>query len=281
MKTKLILVEGIPGSGKSTFARKIAEYYRVGNITVNLFIEGEAHPADLGWNACVPAGQYEKMVNKYSVLRGEIRRNMRIEGGYAIVAYTQVKGAPKEFYKDMEAYEVYDGRVSDDVFFNLHYNRWRSFGENALANDDLNIFECAFMQNHVNELLFWRDADMKTIIEHHNKLIATVESLSPVLIYLSQPDIRETILRIAKERVSPDSDNWIDRCIAYCESSPFGKKHGIKGFEGAMQFFEIRKRLEMEILDQLSIPRTIVENPDFNWDDVWTKIAEYLHTLEK
>ena len=61
MVTKLILLEGIPGSGKTTFARKIAEWFRRMGITVNLFSEGQSHPADLGWNACVPIALYENI----------------------------------------------------------------------------------------------------------------------------------------------------------------------------------------------------------------------------
>lgn len=38
METKLIMVEGIPGSGKSTFAQKIAEFFKNKNVLVNLFL---------------------------------------------------------------------------------------------------------------------------------------------------------------------------------------------------------------------------------------------------
>jgi len=215
-------------------------------------------------------------LEKYAPLRAEIQNFTVFEGEFAIIAYTLVKTDDKDFYKELAAYEVYDGRVPDDVFINLHYKRWRAFGRNAADIDALNIFECAFLQNHVNELLFWRNADEDAIISHHNKLLASVKSLSPVLVYLSQPDIRETIGRIAAERVSNENGNWIDGCIAYCENSPFGKRRGIKGFEGAMEFFAIRKHLEMKILAQLSIPYIIVDNSDYDWDDVWRKIEAYL-----
>ena len=280
MTAKLILLEGIPGSGKTTFARKISEWYQSRNVTVNLFIEGQSHPADLAWNACVPVALYEQILEKYEPLRSRIEEQTIFEGSTAIIAYTQIKTDNRDFYKELEAFEVYDGRVPNEVFFKLHYDRWRTFGHNAADKNELNIFECAFMQNHVNELLFWRNTNEDTLIAHHSRLLDSVKSLFPVLIYLSQANIRETIQRIAKERVSKDIGNWIDHCIAYCENSPFGKSRGIKGFEGAMEFFTIRKQLEMKIIAQLPIPYIVIENDEYDWNSVWRKIETYLLELE-
>ena len=276
MNTKLILIEGIPGSGKTTFARKIAKWYRDRGTTTNLFVEGQSHPADLGWNACVPVVEYNGILQRYESLREEIRSNTVIEGDIAIIAYTQIITDNKEFYSELEAYEVYNGRVPDETFYRLHYSRWRSFEQNAASKDELNIFECAFMQNHVNELLFWRNAYEDAVIAHHKRLIESVKLLSPVLIYLSQPNIEETIHRISRERVSSEHGNWIDHCISYCENSPYGKQHGIKGFDGAMEFFNIRKQLEMKILVQLQMPYITIDNTDYNWEFVWMQIEKYL-----
>jgi len=279
--TKLYLIEGIPGSGKTTIAQKIAERNRSCGRFVNLYVEGSAHPADLGWNACIPAKQYDNVLVKYSALRSQIEQNTHIESGCAIIAYTLIKTDNKDFYKEMEAFEVYDGRASDELFFRLHYDRWRMFGEVAAQGEALTIFECAFLQNHVNELLFWRDVNESEVIAHCDRLIDSVKQLSPVLFYLSQPDVRETIDRVANERVSPDGDKWIDRVISYCENSPFGKRHGIKGLDGVIEFFAIRKQLEMKILEQLSIPYRVIENADYGWDRVWAEIEAYLNKIER
>ena len=234
------------------------------------------HPADLGWIACVPAGEYDGLLQKFPALRRQIIRNTAFEGGYAMVAYMEVKTRNKLFHETMEALEVHGGRVSDDIFFKLHYDRWRAFGEGAAQSDALNIFECAFMQNHVNELLFWRNADDEAVIAHHQRLLDCVRQLSPVLIYLSQPDVRQTILRVAEER-----PGWMERVIAYSETSEYGKRSGIQGFEGAMEFFELRKRLEQKLLTQLDIPYIIIENPNYDWDDVWAKITAYLTDIQQ
>jgi len=276
--TKLILIEGIPGSGKTVIAGKIAEHYRALGKAVDLYLEGPQHPADLGWTACIPIAQYPALLEKHAPLREEIKRNATLEGGYALVKYMKVDGGDKAFQDEMEAFCVYEGRVPDDTFFEMHCNRWRAFGKSAAKSDTLTIFESALLQMHVNELLFWRDTSEEKLIAHCKRLADMVRPLSPVLIYLSQPDIWQTIQRAAQERVAPGGD-WIDYVIAYCENSPFGKQHGIKGFDGAMQFFALRKALEMRILGQLGIPYVVIEDLDYNWDDVWQKIVAYLNSL--
>ncbi len=278
MKAKLIMVEGIPGSGKSTFAQKIADYYRNKGIKVDIFNEGQAHPADLAWSACVPLDLLDKLLLKYSGLESKIRKNMHINGDYAIIAYTQVETDDRSFYEEFEDYEVYDNRVAFETFCNLHYGRWEAFGKHADGKDTLNIFECAFFQNHVNELQNYQLANKTDIENHLNKLLYSVLNLSPVIIYLSQPDIRETIERVAKERVSEHS-NWIDRVVEYVENTPYGKIKKLKGFDGVIRCMEDRKQIELEILKKLPINTVIIENDDYDWDGVWNKLEAYLCTI--
>ena len=272
------MVEGIPGSGKTTFARKIADYYRNRGVAVNLYNEGQAHPADLAWSACVPLNRLGALLKKYDGLENEIRENMHIDGDYAIIAYTQVKTENREFYKELENYEVYDNRVAFDVFCRLHISRWDTFGKQAVEKDELNIFECAFLQNHINELQNFQLASKTDIEKHLNKLLSSVLGLSPVLIYLSQPDIRETIDRIAKERVS-EHGNWMDMASKYVENSPYGKANGLRGFDGLIRCIEDRKKIELGVLKSLPISSIIIENTEYDWESVWKSIEAYLKTI--
>ncbi len=51
METKLILIEGIPGSGKSTIAQKTGEYLSARGLKTKVYAEGQLHPVDLAWCA--------------------------------------------------------------------------------------------------------------------------------------------------------------------------------------------------------------------------------------
>lgn len=276
MNTKLIMIEGIPGSGKSTFAKRITEFYEKKGITVNLYNEGGFHPADLAWNACIPIGSLESVLAKYSSFRDEIDKNMQIEGEYAIIPYLKIKKDDKEFCIYMENYEVYGNRVSFEVFNDLHYKRWSSFGRQANEKDELNVFECAFLQNHVDELRLFHLADLEMMKNHCNRLIQTVSDLSPILIYLSQPNIRETIERVAKERAFPDG-SWIDMIINYGGNTPYGKLYpDRKGFDGVILGYEERQQAEIEIIKSLPITTLILDNPDYDWEELWLTLKAKL-----
>jgi len=278
MNTKLIMVEGIPGSGKSTFAQKITEYYKNKGVNVNLFNEGDAHPADLAWSACVPLNLLDTLLLKYSEIENDIRKNMSIDGDYAIISYTQVKTNNNAFYKELESYEIYDNRVAFDIFCDLIYSRWQAFGKQALKKDELNIFECAFLQNNVGELMNFQLANKNEIQKHLNKLLAYVENLSPVLVYLSQPSVKETIENVAKDRVFPDG-KWIDMIVSYSENTPYGRVHNRKGVEGAIQSFEDRKHIELDIIKTLPIKTIIIRDSNNDWKEMWRQVEAFLCAL--
>ena len=142
MKTKLIMIEGIPGSGKSTFAGRIADFYISRGLKTNLYNEGGFHPTDLAWNACVPVEFLDNVLAPYKSFIDEINKNIHIEDDYAIISYTQVQTDDNSFFKEMEMYEIYDKRVPLDVFNKLQFKRWSSFGRKSKEKDELTVFEC-------------------------------------------------------------------------------------------------------------------------------------------
>jgi hypothetical protein len=276
MKTKLILVEGIPGSGKSTFAKRIADHYRNRDITVKLYNEGDYHPADLAWNACIPLEMLEQVLSRYGSLRDEIDKNIHIEDGYAVISYTKVETENAAFYEDMESYEIYNSCMPVRVFNDLIiYKRWKAFGQKAGLKDELNVFECAFLQNHITELMYFHLVDIDTMREYFYRLILTVKDLSPVLIYLFQPDVRETVRRAAEERVNPGG-KWIEDLIRFSENTPYSRQYGRTGFEGALRCIEERKQAELEIIKTLPVQSIVLENKSYDWETLWQELERRL-----
>ena len=275
MNTKLIMIEGIPGSGKSTFAQKIEEFYTKHNLKANLYNEGSFHPADLAWNAYIPVEKLDSILAPYQSFHGEIDKHTHIEDDYAIVSYTQVKTENESFFKDMESREVYDNRVPFEVFDSLHRKRWSYFCQQAEIKDELTIFECAFLQNHISELMLIQLADIDMMKQHFNSLIQTVIPLSPILVYLSQANVRETIERVAAQRFS-EHGSWIDGFTHYMENTPYGKLHQIHGFDDVVKCLEKRKEAELEIIKALPIHTIVLENKNYDWDTLWKNLEDKL-----
>jgi hypothetical protein len=280
VKNRLILIEGIPGSGKSTIASRLKDYLQNTGIKVKLYSEGDAHPADLAWNAVIQISDYEKLLIDYPKYAEIIRNNTQFEESYAIVAYIKLELGTEEneLMSYFEAHEVYDGKVSLNTFKKLHLKRWEQFAKNIDENSII-IFECSYLQNHINELMGFHNKDMEFIMDYMTDLIKTVECLSPKLIYLAQPNVHETIERVAKERVSPDKSkwqDWIDRVISYAETSQYGIKHNLKGFEGVVEFFNSRKEIELTVIKKLPMDKAIINNLEYNWNEVFNQVLSSL-----
>lgn len=70
METKLILVEGLPGSGKSTTAGMIYKILKKQKVTAELFMEGNLdHPADYEGVAYFTENEFEDLLAESGSLR--------------------------------------------------------------------------------------------------------------------------------------------------------------------------------------------------------------------
>lgn len=276
---RLILIEGIPGSGKTTMAEKVKSYLENQGKHVRMFQEGDLHPADLAWLSVLSLKEFEE-IRALPVFKDRWKNHVSIEGDRVIVAYTQL-GLPRdeqEWMAFFDRHEVYDQRVPFETFKQLHFNRWQQFGKEA-DEDTIYIFECAYLQNHISELLRAHEMKEEEIIAYMKDLIETVKPLHPKLIYLSQPDVRETILRVANLRRSSEPDrwkDWIDLLADYVENSPFGKSITCSGFEAVLRFIEARKDLEFKVMNHLDIAVDIIDNPSYDWTDLECKVMASL-----
>lgn len=277
--SRLILIEGIPGSGKTTMAEKVKAHLERRGKRVVLFQEGQLHPADLAWLSVIPLEKFLE-IKELPIFQNRWEGNVSIEGDQAIIAYTQLDlpDEGREWMTFFESHEVYDQRVPFEKFKALHFSRWERFGREA-DPETVYIFECAFLQNHISEMLRAHDRKETFIIEYMKELIQTVKNLNPKLIYLSQPDVRRTLKRVAEERRSPEPKkwkDWIDLVAEYVENSPYGTRIQAQGFEGVVQFIQDRKDLECKVMEELDIEVKVIENPDYDWKEVEAQVIDCL-----
>ncbi len=259
---KLILVEGIPGSGKSTTAKKIEQLLKAQDIHTRCFQEGDLHPCDLAWHACVPLPVYKELLRDYHEHKNVLAQYALVEEEYVYVTYGKLGLLPDHpLFIKLVSYEPYNGKVSLEQFKTLHFARWKKFGDQN-HKDTTYIFECAYLQNHVVELILTYQQNHDYITTYMKELIETVQSLEPLLIYLSPTDIAWTINHAASERRTdyPEIWNdWIDDVIAYLENSNYGKANKITGIAGCLEFFKQRQKLELDLIKQLPVDTYVHE----------------------
>jgi len=249
-------------------------------VKTKVYTEGQLHPVDLAWCAYIPFEHFESIMSLYPQYRDALRGKMRIENKHVIIAYTQLAIKEPDFRKLLESYEVFNGRAGFDVFSELFLKRWDNFTKRAEKSEEVTIFECAYLQNQLCELIYFFQMSRSRIETYMLNLIDKAKNLQPVMFYLNQTDIAGHLRRLADERVNPKGEkDWLGQVILYTENSPYGRQHHLKGFDGVVNGFEKRKQTELNLIKMLPITTHIIENSGYNWDAVWKQIKNKLDVV--
>jgi len=270
---KLYLVEGIPGVGKTTHAKRLKEELEQQGKAVVLYEEGDSHPADMAWQAYLTKNEYDEYVNEcrkvwekikkpndFSEIEGLIKKQVRVEDAHYVVAYTKFNFPIEDYWHTVGSIankELCDGRSPFKEFRDVHLARWSNFAKNA-ENDTRYIFECAFLQNHIFELMGFYEFDKEFIFAYLKNLLATVSVLEPEIIYIKPNDIKKVIDYAAEERIGPRG-RWIDDIAGWVSDCPYGMRHGLKGVEGVYQFCEDKMDLDMYLIGRLEVEYRVIK----------------------
>ena len=119
-----------------------------------------------------------------------------------------------------------DGEQYASVLERIIFSRYRRFRESGY------LFECAFLQNIVEELMLFQQMGDEDILSFYQRLYALIPREHFRLLYLSSDKMEENIGIIREERSDHQGNQmWYSIMIEYLTHSPYGKSHGCRGFE--------------------------------------------------
>ncbi len=276
MRTKLILVEGIPGSGKTTTADYIHNYLNQNNIPNLLYKEGNLdHPADFESVACLNKEEYNKIRIQFKSNTDLLDKNLIKKGDDYFLEYRKLNNQKDSnfnkglFYK-LAAYDIYNLEFNKHI--RLLKEKWKEFAQKALNQEKIYIFECCFLQNPLTTMLAYHNKDRDYIISYIKELTAIISELNPSLILLQQKNVEEQFKKISKER----SQEWLNFVIDYITTKSYGRENNLHGYQGLINFYQNLSKLESEIFSQLNLNKLLVKEPHSNWEKNYQKIDEFL-----
>lgn len=237
-----IFVEGIQGMGKSTLINGISKLLP----KLHVCREGDYSPVDLAWCAWMSEVDYKAILLKYPELESEILKNTMKEQEYYIVTYTKIKTEVLGFYKDLECYEIYNGRKSLSELKEIIFNWFRNFTETGY------LFECAFFQNIVEDMILFHVLSDEEIIEFYRELFLLLDRKNFLLLYLYSDRLEENLQIIQRERCDEEGNEvWYQLMLDYIIKSPYGKKHGYSGEKDLINHLKHRQELELSIIKEV------------------------------
>lgn len=257
---KNVFVEGIQGMGKSTLVNRLSAAVP----ELRVCREGDHSPVDLAWCTWMTKEEYEAVLRRYDTIRDEIIRNTVSERGHFIISYTRIITDIPNFHKELEKYEVYNGRRTLRELKELVLTRYRDFSGTGY------LFECAFFQNIMEDLLLYHLLTDDEIVEFYRELYEAVNRERFLLLYLYSDRLAETIETIKRERCDDrGKECWYPLMLEYLVHSPCGERHGYSGFEDMVAHFRHRQQLEMRIIREVIGDRAVVlPSREWSMDDI-------------
>ncbi len=239
---KNIFIEGIQGTGKSTLLTKIS----MQRPEYRAYREGDISPVELAWCSYMSEEEFGKALEKFPHLQEEIKAKSVQEGDYYITAYTLILAEDRAFYEYMEAYEIYNARVSFERFREVIMSRYAAFSGKG------NVFECSFFQNSIESMMLFYEMDGEQIIEFYREAFGILKDKAFKLVYLDSGSIRENLMQTRRERTDDQGNEmWYPLMIRYFTESPYGKRHGCQDMDDLVAFFHKRRELELRIIREV------------------------------
>jgi hypothetical protein len=277
MNSKLIIVEGIPGSGKSSTAQFVSKKLSEHSILTYLYNEGSTnHPVALDGLAFLEADQYRAFL-KQQVAHKELilRHVIEISGGY-LFNFRQMQELlkidwPQDVLEELERCEVYS-TLSAPRIMRLTLDRWRDFAQRAYTQESVYVFECCFLQDPLTVLFGQHDCEPEIVQQHILLTADIIHMLDPILIYLNVDSVRTTLEKAIETRPRA----WVEFVMDYIATQGIGKVRGWNGFEGMVQFYELLKNQQMEIIPQLGWRSLMFNVSRGDWDHIHARIISYL-----
>ncbi|GAB6454678.1 MULTISPECIES: hypothetical protein [Bacillus] len=276
MNTKLIIVEGLPGFGKSTTAQLINDILSQNKIEVELFLEGNLnHPADYDGVSCFNKFEFDRLLSNSGDFKEVLLKRVLKKGSNYLLPYRKIKNEfgdqfSDELFNNISGNDIYE--LSFDKNVELIAGKWQNFAEIALEDDKVYIFECCFIQNPLTIGMIKYGEQKEKIINYVMKVAKIIENLNPMLFYVEQDNLEFSFRKALKER----NPEWSTGIVDYYTNQGYGKEHNHSGVEGAIKVLEARRNLELEIFDMLKMKKEKINNTKYEIDSYRSMLKDKL-----
>ena len=251
--SRLLLVEGIPGAGKSTTARRLAELLRQRGQRCALFLEGDPQPADLAWQWWLTTDEFAGLLRRWPQAADTLRDSAWQGRAGVSVAYARLDrerfgSGWAELERLMEGREPFNGVLAPETFVAILSDRWSELNEDEVGRPGFVVLESALLQDTLVELVLFAQWPTDRIVDAVGQLLRQVVDLSPLVLRLVTEDPAATVAAAAAARVDEHGHPWWQEASrTFTAETPWARSRGLTPADALHAYLIERLGLEDQL----------------------------------
>ena len=211
---RVILLEGLPGTGKTTNSYRIFEQLvRNGRDVRWLHEVSQPHPTLFFSESCLTKAEYRLFTEKYPESAGMLDSIAEVRATTVGIDYqTAARRIPGNentaWYRELLRYDAMD--IPLDRYEPAALEKWESFADAALRNETIYILDSSIFQYQIFTFLL-NGADYRRLAEFERGIMKLLDPLRPALIYLYREKAEDSIAFLKKRRGMKDLESIWER----------------------------------------------------------------------
>ena len=273
--TQLIMLEGMPSTGKTTNARLIQIQLERNNINAKWIHEvAMPHPVLFFDEAGLTYDEYNNFLEIYSEA-SDILNNIAVfkESTVGIplpeIEWHCKDKISEEAYQALLEFDVWNFPL--DVYKKFALEKWAHFAEKALENrNEVYVIDSAIFQFQIFAFLF-KNRPYEELQSFINQITNIIQPLNPCLIFLYRENTEATIDYLENDRGA----EYLEYIWNRDKTQPYyiGKPHGAESFK---QFLRDYANYAKLLFDSLDCRKLSVEISKEEWNSYENKMLSFL-----
>jgi hypothetical protein len=248
--TRLVIVEGIIGSGKSTLsrflARQIARAGRPAQLYVAEFFRHDS-----------PERNRPGFISFAELLAGTNRQENPTD-------------AARPLRDRCDSWRAFWDTATPGGIAERAESNWHGFVQEAGGSDTVNVFDGQFFNGDVTALMLL-DEPHARLEAFQDSIVRTAAPLRPVLIYLRPADVSATLTRAGEVR----GQSWVQAQSGKLEA-PYCRRRGLTGIDGWIALYEAYRRTTDQLFETAAVPKVRIDVSPDGWREGEAKALAFL-----
>ena len=204
---RLILLEGLPGTGKTTNSYRLFEQLvRNGRDVRWLHEVSQPHPTLFFSEACLTKEEYRHFTAKHPETAGILGNIAEVRAttvgiDYLTVARRMPGQERAEWYRELLQYDAMNFPL--ERYEPAALEKWEAFAHAALRNDTVYILDSSIFQYQIFTFLL-NGADYPRLAAFVHSVLGLLRPLQPALIYLYREKTEDSIAFMEEQRGMKD-----------------------------------------------------------------------------